>query len=255
MIGLKSFLSVISEFSDEPFDALYERQRELVRCGLLPVRPGRGPGTGVPLTAETLATFLIGLLAADGLSDLARRTAQLCGAKPLLVGPKQKGKQDRRVTFRTAVANALSQSTIAGILPGDDLTKNECCGIQVTRHWRGMILQYKTFEDGDNEPAEGVQGIDYIVSEDMRLASPMISKTVSIEQEAWWFLCIQLRLHARGEDKSNTGPAAPWPPPYAVGGRNDGVIDLMDALKKNIRQSAKPEKFGPRVTKPSKSKR
>lgn len=253
MIGLKAFLNVIAEWSEEPFDSLYERQRELVRCGLLPVRPGRGPGSGVPLTPETLATFLIGLLATDSLSDLARRTAQLSAAKPLLVGPKQKGKKDRRVNFHTAVAAALCESKIEGFQPGDDLTKNEYFGIQVTRHWRGMILAFKTFEDGNNEPAEGVQGIDYIVSEEMRLASPMISRTVSIEQEAFWYLCYRLRAELE---------RAPVAPPVvrraSAGIGASSVINLMDALKTNIRRdaaaskTAKLSKSGARLTKPSK---
>jgi hypothetical protein len=246
MIGLKAFLNVISEFSDEPFDALYERQRELVRCGLLPVRPGRGPGSGVPLTPETLATFLIGLLATDSLSEIARRTAQLSKAKPLLVTPLQKGAKDRRMNFHKAVASALADSNIASFQPGADLTKNECCGIQVTRHWRGMILQFKTFEDHNHEPAEGVQGIDYIVSEEMRLASSMISRTVSIEQEAFWYLCIRLR-YALGAD---TEPVAP-PIRRASAGigppSNEVVINLFDALKASIQRdkaakAAKPGK-------------
>ena len=258
MAGLKSFLNVIASFSDEPFDALYERQRELMRCGLLPIRPGRGPGSGVPLTPETLATFLIGLLATDGLSDLARRTAQLSAAKPLLVGPRQKGKKDRRVNFHTAVAAALAESKIAGWQPGDDLTENECSGIQVTRHWRGMIMQFKTFQDEDNEPAEGVQGIDYIVSEEARLSSSWISRTASIEQEPWWFICWNLRSAIKKDQTAHPILAGSRASPGRVREPSSGsVVNLMDALRKGVSRDdsakiGKLPKSGSRIPKPSK---
>src|SRR4051812_46787232 len=100
MSSLKSFLYVIADSVGQSPAALYERQRVLVRHGLLPVREGRGPGSGVPLTAETLATFLIGLLVSDGLTNLAEHTANLCSARPLI------GSYRRGSAFRTDVAKA-----------------------------------------------------------------------------------------------------------------------------------------------------
>jgi hypothetical protein len=85
MIGLKTFLQDFAKTTGlASFDSLYERQRELVRCGLLPSVEGRGPGSGVPLNPETLATLLIGLLATDKLADLGERTDVLCKARPVI---------------------------------------------------------------------------------------------------------------------------------------------------------------------------
>ena len=46
-------------------DALYERQRALVRAGLLKGVEGKGPGSGVRATPYATALLLIAVLAAD----------------------------------------------------------------------------------------------------------------------------------------------------------------------------------------------
>jgi hypothetical protein len=192
MIGLRTFLKHIADLCDEPFDTLYERQRELVRCGLLSVRGGRGPGSGVPLTADNLATFIVALLATDGLNDVGEKTKQICNAKPLIVGPDGWGRRKGR-TFHADLVKALVGSRITGFQPGDDLNQNLCAGVQVTRHWRGVLLQLRELEHGTKQRAEGFQGVEYVVSEEARLASPLVSITASIEQEFWWSICLRLR--------------------------------------------------------------
>jgi hypothetical protein len=173
MIGLKSFMREFSALTNGELspDALFERHKELVRCGLLPTRPGRGPGSGVPLTPETLATFLIGLLVTDSLTDLGERTAQLSAARPV-----RRGRSKRTDTFHAAVAKALTGEI------------GEYLGIQVTRHWRGVVLENPGADDPDS-----VRSVEYLVSEEQRLASPMISRTVSIEGKLFWTLCQRLR--------------------------------------------------------------
>ncbi len=57
--SLKSFLPVLSRILAEPADALYERQRALVREGLLESVPGHGTGSGVRATPESVAMLLI----------------------------------------------------------------------------------------------------------------------------------------------------------------------------------------------------
>jgi hypothetical protein len=62
MIGLKTYLPSLSLLVGITHQALYERQRALVRCGALSSVAGKGPGSGVKADAEALATFLISLL-------------------------------------------------------------------------------------------------------------------------------------------------------------------------------------------------
>jgi hypothetical protein len=65
MIGLKSYLPKLRFLVGLTKEMLYERQRALVDCGALIPEPGRGPGSGVRADADSLATYLISLLAHD----------------------------------------------------------------------------------------------------------------------------------------------------------------------------------------------
>ncbi len=191
MIGLRTFLKDFAGYCDDgSFDALYERQRELVRCGLLPVIGGRGPGSGVPLTSDTLATFLIALLVTESLKEVGELTTVLSGARPLIAGSKSGVVRSNTRTFHGDVSKALTGAKIAGFASSRDLKKTLTGGLQVTRHWRGVLLQDIELENGNRKTrTEGVQGIEYTVGVGARLAAPIISITSSIEGEPWWYLC------------------------------------------------------------------
>jgi hypothetical protein len=55
-------------------DSLYERQRALMRAGLIKGKEGWGPGSGVRATPHAVAMLLIAVLAADSLSDVVEST-------------------------------------------------------------------------------------------------------------------------------------------------------------------------------------
>jgi hypothetical protein len=87
MNSLKQFIPVLSDiFVNLSENALYERQRALVRVGLLKPIAGRGPGSGVPLTPESVAMLLIAVLATDNLNETGAATKAVVAAKrvPLL---------------------------------------------------------------------------------------------------------------------------------------------------------------------------
>ena len=65
MIGLKTYLSTLSPRLGLTHQMLYERQRALVRHGLLENVEGRGRGSGVRADEKSLSVFLISLLAHD----------------------------------------------------------------------------------------------------------------------------------------------------------------------------------------------
>lgn len=81
MVSLKTFLAILAPLIGTTPATLYERQRVLVRMGLLKPVPGRGPGSGVALTAESLATLLIAYAAADNLGDVEKRAPEVSGAE------------------------------------------------------------------------------------------------------------------------------------------------------------------------------
>ena len=53
--------------------ALYERQRALVRDGILEQSEGRGPGSGVHAAPYSVALLLVAILATDSLSETAAK--------------------------------------------------------------------------------------------------------------------------------------------------------------------------------------
>jgi hypothetical protein len=81
MASLKSFLQGVAPILGVSLATLYERQRALVRLGVLPPSTGAGPGSGVPFTAENFAAILISLLASDSLSDVDQSMVALFKAK------------------------------------------------------------------------------------------------------------------------------------------------------------------------------
>lgn len=68
--------------------ALYERQRALIRIGLLPSAQGRGKGSGAKAAPETVALLVISRLLTDNLSDVDDRVRDLANAT--LVDRKRK---------------------------------------------------------------------------------------------------------------------------------------------------------------------
>jgi hypothetical protein len=82
MSSLKQFIPILSEiFFNLSEHALYERQRALVRVGLLKPIEGRGPGSGVPLNADTVAMLMVAALATDNLSEIGEATKTLIAAE------------------------------------------------------------------------------------------------------------------------------------------------------------------------------
>lgn len=184
MAGLKTFLQWLSTNANEySIDSLYERQRVLVRVGLLPVRKGRGPGSGVPLTADTLATFLIGLLATDNLREIPTRTSQLCSATPFPFIEKLASSRKKVPTFHAAVAKVLAA-------PPDSNGLHSCVGIQVSKNpWTGTILTY----------GKGAR-TTYHVSKNKRSIPNFISTTSSLEFDNFWTLCAAFKQLASWTD-------------------------------------------------------
>lgn len=82
MASLKSLIPKLALALGMTPAAIYERQRALVRAGLIQQRPGHGPGSGVLATPQSVAMLLIAILATDSLSEteLKPRSLQISGA-------------------------------------------------------------------------------------------------------------------------------------------------------------------------------
>jgi hypothetical protein len=81
MSSLKAFLPQLADVIGTTPAALYERQRALVRQGVLHPLVGRGPGSGVELSADAVAALLISVGAAWSLSEVDSRIIKYCQAQ------------------------------------------------------------------------------------------------------------------------------------------------------------------------------
>jgi hypothetical protein len=152
MAGLKSFLHQAAPILGVSPAALYERQRALINLGVLKTVAGRGPGSGVPFTAENFAAVLISLLAADSLSKVGSHVADLCTAPPLGAMRRTGWRPPHWDDATRSAWTKLGKPTFVGdvglVLSGEWppwLTKPQqpsfFSGLRVTRSsWRGQIV-------------------------------------------------------------------------------------------------------------------
>lgn len=172
MASLKSFLQGVAPILGVSLATLYERQRALVRLGVLPPSTGAGPGSGVPFTAENFAAILISLLASDSLSDVDQSMVALFKAKPETTFDWSWGRSEKRSdgrllptdfwseltprgkpTFLRDVALVLSGYTAK--VPWEEHEEayepvwyiGDTTGVRVSRVWRGQIVGEAGGED------------------------------------------------------------------------------------------------------------
>jgi hypothetical protein len=104
-VSLKAYTPVLAWRLGTTPAALYERQRALVRDGILEQSDGRGPGSGVPLGPLPVALLLVAVLATDSLTETAEKVGIFAAAK----STERDGlcPLTRRPTFVEAVAQLL----------------------------------------------------------------------------------------------------------------------------------------------------
>ena len=174
MAGLKSFLYGVAPILGVTGAILYERQRALVSLGVLKAAKGRGPGSGVPLTAENVAAVIISLLAAGSLSEVDEYVVDLCEAQPegtLPLGrPRDHWVKLGKPTFVSDVGRVLTGQNPLW----RQSRARHVSGIRVTRPWRGQIV----------DSSSGVGPIAYYPDDsDKYMVSKSISITAEIEHE------------------------------------------------------------------------
>jgi hypothetical protein len=88
--GLQSSLPALARVLGEKPMTLYDRQKLLVAEGLLHPVPGRGPGSGVRATPESIAMLLVGMMSGPGLAGSGPITREIAEAitRPPWAPPK-----------------------------------------------------------------------------------------------------------------------------------------------------------------------
>jgi hypothetical protein len=145
MASLTSFLPKLAPHFGMTLAAVYERQRALVRLGLLPKPQGRGRGAGAQATSETVALICMSILATDNLSEMDERIATLASA-PINTHYKKKycrltGAGD----FRGALTRIMGDVDLARRVTSVDVRRKE---LTATVHW---VKQYRGRWDFDQK--------------------------------------------------------------------------------------------------------
>ena len=109
MQSLRAYCATLAGLVESTSAAIYERQRLLVRAGLIDLE-GRGPGGGTKATPNNVALLVIALLAVDTLADAERTVRAIAGAKPM-AGPRENILAAR--TFASAVSMILNDAELA----------------------------------------------------------------------------------------------------------------------------------------------
>ena len=210
MASLKSFLQGVAPILGVSLATLYERQRALVRLGVLPPSTGAGPGSGVPFTAENFAPILISLLASDSLSDVDQSMVALFKAKPEITFDWSWGRFEKRShgglpptsfwseltprgkpTFLRDVALVLSGYTAK--VPWEEEHEEayepvwnigDITGVRVSRVWRGQIVVkvgdssfFASYHSSKNGPARAIS----ITAE---IEGDMLDRLISFTKDA-----------------------------------------------------------------------
>lgn len=140
-ISLKGFIPSLARELQVTPAALYERQRALVRSGLLQSDGGRGPGRGLAASPKSVSLLLSSLLAQDGLSGAEKHTKALANLKSVdsggcpLTGQK---------TFARAFAEVLANEEIAKQVPR----------VTVDRSDKGPVEAVIAYEEPGSEQPE-----------------------------------------------------------------------------------------------------
>jgi hypothetical protein len=145
MAGLKSFLYGVAPILGVTGAVLYERQRALVSLGVLKAAKGRGPGSGVPLTAENVAAVIISVLATENLSEVDKRVVSLINAAPVRIHYSEDSREwdgkVRALVLVDAIGSILSGKGVTFPDPkGKNVFEMRVTAIRITRCWRAQLV-------------------------------------------------------------------------------------------------------------------
>ena len=178
MMSLKSFLPQISKIWGVSAAALYERQRALVRIGVLEAIEGRGPGSGVPLTAGNLAGLIIALALTENLSDTDARVDTLCKAAPR---PQSRCPLTGATTFRRALASILESCEKADQVESVSVDRGELAAfIGYANGSEKLFSTFRSARKGSAHP-DAISTRAIVPPRPIRLTAELLASALSID--------------------------------------------------------------------------
>jgi cell division protein ZapA (FtsZ GTPase activity inhibitor) len=128
MMSLKAFAPILASLLQTTPAAIYERQRALVRSGVLPTPIGRGRGNGLPATAETAALMLMAIMVTDNLSDTDGRVQKLAEARVDMRARKQGCRLTKAPTFKAALTAILASEELSAAVSAIYVSRTDLHG-------------------------------------------------------------------------------------------------------------------------------
>ena len=144
-MSLKGLISHVSALTGMSEAAVYERQRALVRAGLLKTERGRGPGSGVRGTPKSVALLLISLLTTGNLSEAGVSTRIFANLENKEGSCPLTGKR----TFAEAVTAILESKELA----------QRIIAINVSQEIRETEIAYRDPNKGGSIPSSSKFGL------------------------------------------------------------------------------------------------
>jgi hypothetical protein len=138
MASLTSFLPMLVSHLGITQAAIYERQRALIRLGLLPKPVGRGRGSGVDATPQSTGLIIISTLATDNLSDMDDRILALCRAQVREWRKRKECRLTKQTVFHHALAEILASHALAKRVLSVDVERRS---LEASIYWEQKVSQ------------------------------------------------------------------------------------------------------------------
>jgi hypothetical protein len=159
---------------------LYEKQRALVRAGLLDAGTGWGPGSGVRATADSIALLLISAMVSDNsLTDVETRAGGIVTAAP--VGGDQCPLTGMR-SFRDALASVLTLASQSDRVIEISVSRTAARAKIVYRDGRRTAVSEFT-APGADEP--GLSVVATLAGDTLRYIAHRVRETVRLPEDVY----------------------------------------------------------------------
>jgi hypothetical protein len=155
MVSLTSFLPMLVSHLGITKAAIYERQRALIRLGLLPKPVGRGRGSGAEATPLNASLIILSALATENLSDMDDRIVQLSRAPVTEWRKKKECRLTKQTVFSSALAEMLAHPDLAKRVSSVRVKRRG--SLEATIYWYQKIpgkLALSTFGEDDETKAQ-----------------------------------------------------------------------------------------------------
>jgi hypothetical protein len=177
--SLKAYMPPLARLLGTTPATLYERQRALVRSGLLDAGSGWGPGSGVRTTAGSVALLLISVLASDSLTVAETRAGEIADAAP--VGGDRCPLTGMR-SFRDALASILTAASQSNRVIEISVSRTAARAKVVYRDGRRTKVTEFTVP-GSDEP--GLSVVATLASGTLKLIAARVREIVSLPEGVW----------------------------------------------------------------------